>query len=103
MRSMAKLRTLASVDQCRRKVVNTDVKSHLCSYQRGETFGTKSLEEALRSDNAELAARKGSELDSRDREATQMAHHPDLIFDLGSHKSEHTDFYLKTMYTVLAF
>jgi len=58
MRSMAKLRTLASVNQCRRKVVNADVKSHLCSYQRGETFGTKSLEETLRSDNADLAARK---------------------------------------------
>jgi len=56
MRSMAKLRTLASVDQRRRKVVNADVKSHLCSYQRGETFGTKSREETLRSDNAGLAA-----------------------------------------------
>jgi hypothetical protein len=58
MRSMAKLRTLASVDQCRRKVVNADVKSYLRGYQRGETasFGTKSLEETLRSDNADLAA-----------------------------------------------
>jgi hypothetical protein len=71
MRSMAKLRTLASVDQCRRKVVNADVKSHLCSYRRGETFGTKSFEETLWSDNADLAARKGSELDSRDREASR--------------------------------
>jgi hypothetical protein len=71
MRSMAKLRIFGISRSMQRKVFNADAKSHLCSYRRGETSGTKSLEETLQSDNADLAARKGSELDSRDREASR--------------------------------
>jgi FkbM family methyltransferase len=32
-----------------------------------------------------------------------MAHHPDLIFDVGLHKGEDTDFYLKKGFKVVAF
>jgi len=37
------------------------------------------------------------------REATQMACEPDLIFDVGSHKGEDMDFYLKKGFKVVAF
>jgi FkbM family methyltransferase len=37
------------------------------------------------------------------REATHMAHQPDLIFDVGLHKGEDTDFYLKKGFRVVAF
>jgi FkbM family methyltransferase len=37
------------------------------------------------------------------RKATQMAHQPDLIFDIGLHKGEDTDFYLKKGFKVVAF